>query len=240
MKKTIIFLLAFIFFLSPLSAQKSKSVLYMKNGNKIFGKLIEADSSQYKIRTSDGSELIYPVADVVKFTNEVPSFDGRKASGFTFGCETGLLIGPQHSEYAAPFSFNFLAGTTILTKHIMSVGSGVEFIGRPFTPIYIEYKYIMYDRKVSPFIFLRGGGVLPLGESQESSYVYDYTPKNYKGGALVTFGSGISWAKEEYDFNFSFAYRYSHTSYERYEGSRGDVTYTNALNRLELKLGLRF
>ena len=35
----------------------------------------------------------------------------------------------------------------------------------------------------------------------------------YKGGGSFTFGTGISWAKEDYETYLSFAYRYAHTSY---------------------------
>jgi len=243
MKKLFLFTLALIISWTQMSAQKTTDVLYLKNGSKIFGKLIEVNSSQYKIQTSDGSEMIYPVTDVEKFSKETPLFDGRKTEGFTFTIETGLLIGPQSAHYSAPFSFNFLAGFTSKTKNTISFGSGVEFIGRPFTPLYIEYKYLFYDRKTSPFIFFRGGAIVPFGgneTSTSSGFDYDYSPKNYKGGGSFGFGSGVSWAKEDYDIFFSFAYRYAHTSYEQYDHSRGDVTYKNNLNRLELKIGLKF
>jgi hypothetical protein len=241
MKKLFPFILILIISWTQISAQKTKDVLYLKNGSKIYGKLVEVNSTQYKIQTSDGSEIIYSTDEVDKFTRESPLFEGRKAGGFTFTIETGLLIGPQSARYTAPFSFNFLGGVTSRTRNITSIGSGVEFIGRPYTPIFLEYKYIIYDRKTSPFIFFRGGAVIALGGDETSStYAYDYTPKNYKGGASFGFGSGVSWAKEDYEIFFSFGYRYAHTSYEQYEGTRGDVTYNNTLNRLELKIGLKF
>ena len=241
MKNLFFFLLMLIISWTQISAQKTKDVLYLRNGSKIFGKLIEVNSEQYKIQISDGSEMIYSVSEVEKFSRDTPLFDGRKENGFTITIETGLLIGPQNARYTAPFSFNFLCGLTSKTKNITSFGSGVEFIGRPFTPLFFEYKCILYDRKTSPFIFVRGGAVIPLGgDESSSSYQYDYNPKNYKGGASFAFGSGVSWAKEDYDIYFSFAYRYAHTSYEQNEYNRGDVTYNNTLNRLELKIGLKF
>jgi hypothetical protein len=241
MKKLIPFLLILIISWTQISAQKTKDVLYLKNGSKIYGKLVEVNSSQYKIQTSDGSEMIYSADEVDKFTRESPLFEGRKAEGFTFTIETGLLIGPQSARYTAPFSFNFLGGLTSRTRNITSIGSGVEFIGRPFTPIFLEYKYIIYDRKTSPFIFLRGGAIIPLGGDESSStFQYDNGPINYKGGASFAFGSGVSWVKEDYEIFLSFAYRYAHTSFEQNEYSRGNVTYNNTLNRLELKIGLKF
>lgn len=226
-----------------LSAQKSKDVLYLKNGSIIYGKLIEIKDDQYKMQTSDGSIFIYKTSEVEKFTKEFPFFDGRKVEGAGVSLEAGLLIGAQNAEFTAPFSFNFLVGITSSTVNITSLGSGVEFFGRPYTPLFIEYKRILYNRKTSPFFFLRGGAVLPFGGNERTpsaAYNYNTGPRDYKGGASITFGTGISWAKQDYETYLSFAYRYAHTSYVQNEYSLGDVTYNNALNRLEIKFGYKF
>jgi hypothetical protein len=243
MKKHILFFILLIITGIQLTAQKSKDVLYLKNGSIIYGKLIEIIDDQYKMKTSDGSIFIYRSSEVEKFAKESPFFDGRKANGMGISLEAGLLVGAQHSEFSAPFSFNFLAGMTSNTKNITSIGSGVEFFGRPYTPLFIEYKRIVYDRKTSPFFFVRGGGVIPFGgNEQKASQTYSYNtgPEDYKGGASFTLGTGISWAKQDYDAYLSFAYRYAHTSYVQNEYNLGDVTYNNSLNRLEIKFGFRF
>lgn len=241
MKKYLVTFIMLIFILFPISAQKTKDVLYLKNGSIIYGKLIEIFEDQYKIQTSDGSIFIYKSSEVEKFAKESPFFDGRIIEGIGFSLEAGLLIGSQHTDYTAPFSFNFLAGFTSNTKNIISIGSGVEFIGKPFTPLFLEYKYLIFDRKTTPFIFARGGALLHIGVDDPESYVlYDYNPTNYKGGGSFAFGSGISWAKEDYDAYLSFAYRYAHTSYDKYDYTRGNTTYENSLNRLEIKFGFRF
>lgn len=243
MKKHILLAIILIVIGFQLSAQKTKDVLYLKNGSIIYGKLIEIIDDQYKIQTSDGSIFIYKTQEVEKFVKESPFFDGRKVEGFGFSLEAGLLVGSQHTQYSAPFSFNFMACVTSNTKNITSIGSGVEFFGRPYTPLFIEYKHIFFSKKTSPFIFARGGAVIPLGgDEQTQSMVYNYNdgPKDYKGGASITFGTGISWAKEDWETYLSFGYRYAHTSYVQYEYNRGDVTYINSLNRLEIKFGYKF
>lgn len=243
MKK--LFLLAIILIIIgfQLSAQKNKDVLYLKNGSIIYGKLIEIIDDQYKMQTPDGSIFIFKSTEVEKFAKESPFFDGRKTAGFGFALEAGLLFGSQHTEFSAPFSFNFLASVTSNTNTITSIGSGVEFFGRPYTPLFLEFKHLFFNKKTSPFIFARGGGIIPFGGNEESSTtVNNYTdgPKNYKGGASISFGTGISWAKDDYETYLSFAYRYAHTSYVRNEYNRGDVTYSNSLNRLEIKFGYKF
>jgi hypothetical protein len=243
MKKRLLISIIIIITALQLSAQKTKDVLYLKNGSMIYGKLIEIIQDQYKIQTSDGSVFIYKSSDVEKFAKIPSFFDGRRKTGFGFALEAGLLAGTKNSNYVAPFSFNVLVGITGNTNNITSIGSGVEFIGRPFTPLFIEYKRIIYNRKTSPFIFARGGALISLGgDETSSSYApQDYGPKNYKGGASIGFGSGISWSKEDYEINLSFGYRYARTSYVQYEyAHRGDVTYINNLNRLEIKFGFRF
>lgn len=247
MKKQTLFLIILIFIGLQLTAQKTKDVLYLKNGSKIFGKLIEADSVQYKFQTSDGSIMIYGIPEVEKFTKESPFFDGRKSDSFIFGLETGLLIGPQNAIYPAPFSFDFQAGYVWNTRTSISLGTGAIFIGRPFTPLLAEFRQIFYDKKTSPYIFIRGGAIIPIGSdgaNKNDEYPYydpEYNvPKNYKAGGSFSIGTGISWAYEDYELNLSFAYRYAHFSYEEKEYSLGNVTYKENLNRLELKIGFRF
>jgi hypothetical protein len=243
MKKHILLFIVLIITGFQVSGQKSKDVLYLKNGSIVYGKLIEIVNDQYKMQTSDGSIFVYQSAEVEKFGKETPFFDGRKANGFGFSLEAGLLIGSQHTQYNAPFSFNCLAGVTSNTFNIISIGSGVEFIGRPYTPLFIEYKRIFFNRKTSPFVFARAGAVIPLGGNEETNsliYNYNNSPVDYKGGASIGFGTGISWTKEDYETYLSFGYRYAHTSYVQNEYNRGNVTYNNALNRLEIKIGFKF
>ena len=241
MKKHLIIYTILIFNLLPLSAQKSKDVLYLKNGSMIYGKLLEVTDNQYKIQTSDGSIFIYSLPEVEKFVNETATFDGRKKNGFGFNLEAGFLVGSQSNEYPAPFSFNCLIGYTTNSKNLISLGSGVEFIGRPYTPLFLEYKYSIYDRKTTPFLFVRAGTLFYVGNEDETSNDNnDYDPRDFKGGFSCAFGTGISWAKEDFETYLSFAYRYAETSYVQKNYNNYDDTYKNSYNRLEVKLGFRF
>jgi hypothetical protein len=243
MKKTILLISLLILFGYSLSAQRTRDVLYLKNGSMVYGKLVEIKDNQYKMQTAEGSIFMFKTEEVERFAKESPNFDGRKKSGFGFAMEAGLLIGSQETDYSSPFSFNALAGITFDTKHVISFGSGVEFIGEPYTPLFLEYKYIFTEKKAAPFIFARGGGLIHVGatdpDSYDSSIGYD-VPFNYKGGGSFTFGSGISWTIDDYETYLSFAYRYAHTSYQKQEYNTGTATYSNTLNRLEIKLGFRF
>jgi hypothetical protein len=243
MKKSllVLFLISGLFF--SLSAQKSKDVLYLKNGSKIFGKLMEASDTQYKIKTNDGSIFIYPLAEVDRFINEAVAFEGRKTTGPGFALEGGFLVGAQNSEYDAPFSFNFQGNLTKNTKNIFGIGSGVEYIGQAFIPVFVEYKRLASDKKTTPFIFVRTGKILHLtgeeGNTDNFYPQYDYS-KSYKGGFTMTLGTGISWIKNDMETYLSFAYRNAYYSYTQLNYNNQRATYRNTLNRLEIKFGFRF
>jgi len=242
MKKYLFVVIVLIFNIFNLTAQKSKNVLYLKNGSIIYGNLIEIVSDQYKIKTADGSIFIFPSAEVEKLTLESKQFNGRKEEGFGFTFEAGVLLGSQETEYTAPFSFNILGGYVLDTKNIVSAGSGVEFFGKPFVPLFMEYKRLLTANRAAPFLFMRGGWLMHLGssDSETSDGNYNYDPYNYKGGLSLAIGTGISWVKEDYETYLSFGYRYAHTSYQKNEYSQTVSTYDNNMNRLEMKFGFKF
>ncbi|NSW93854.1 MAG: hypothetical protein HPY62_03990 [Bacteroidales bacterium] len=240
MKRHFLLLLLIIFAL-PIQAQKTKDALYLKNGSIIYGKLLEISDNQYKIRTADGSIFIYPGTEVEKLTQELPGFEGRKPSGPGIALECGLLVGSQENQFEAPFSFNFIVNYTSNIKNIVGIGSGVEYLGSGFTPVYLEYKHLFTERKTSPFIFMRGGALFHLGQDKEEDYQYvNNYEKDYKGGAMFTSGIGISWAREDSETYLSFAYRYAQTSYSQLNYNDIRYTYKNYFNRLEVKIGFRF
>ena len=198
------------------SAQRTKDALYLKNGSIIYGKLLEISENNYRIQTSDGSLFNYPSDEVSKFIKELPNYDGRKPDGIGMALEAGLLIGSQNSELDAPFSFNILVNYTVGTKNILGIGSGVEFLGSTFSPLFFEYKRLFSERKATPFVFFRGGALIHTGGDEETDpYNQYYYPKDYKGGASLGMGTGISWAREDMETYLTFAYRYAQTSYRQ-------------------------
>ena len=241
MKKHVMLFIMLTIITLSVSAQRTKDALYLKNGSIIYGKLLEISENNYRIQTSDGSLFNYPSDEVSKFIKELPNYDGRKPDGIGMALEAGLLIGSQNSELDAPFSFNILVNYTVGTKNILGIGSGVEFLGSTFSPLFFEYKRLFSERKATPFVFFRGGALIHTGSDEETDpYNQYYYPKDYKGGASLGMGTGISWAREDMETYLTFAYRYAHTSYR--QENYNDVTYTyeNNYNRLEIKFGFKF
>jgi hypothetical protein len=243
MKKLILLLIFIGLGVLNVTGQKTRDALYLKNGSIIYGELTEITDNQYKIITSDKSLFIFPSSDVEKFLKESPGFAGRKESGAGFSLEAGFLIGPQKSDYVAPFSFNMILNVTSNTQHIFGVGTGIEYFGKSYTPLYFEYKNILTNKKTSPFIFTRIGGIFYLGGEEETNdYYYGGNPPSidYKGGFTYALGTGISWAKEESETYLSFAFRYAHISRVENTYNSYEYTYKTNFNRLEIKYGFKF
>lgn len=241
MKKHLLLLIMLTIIALPLSSQKTKDALYLKNGSVIYGKLLEISENRYKIQTSDGSLFNFSSDEVDKFLKESPRYDRRKSNGAGFALEAGLLVGSQNSDLDSPFSFNIIANYTSSTKNIFGIGSGAEFLGSTFSPLFFEYKRLFNDRKTAPFIFFRGGALVHTGGDEENDPNNQYYyPKDYKGGASLGIGTGVSWSKEDMETYLSFAYRYAETSYK--QDSYNDITYTYKINynRLEVKFGFKF
>jgi hypothetical protein len=243
MKKISLSAIMLIFSIITLFGQKQQDVLYLKNGSIISGKLMEVSDNQYKIKARDESLFIFSSAEVDKFVNETKLYDGRKKRGLGFALEAGVLIGEQTSEYKAPFSFNIIGNITSNVRSIFGIGSGVEYLGKSFTPLFLEYKYLISAKKTAPFVFFRAGKLFNLkGHDENSDYIYsgsDYE-KSYSGGASFTIGTGISWSKEDSESYLSFAYRYAHTSYSQADYYHMRTTYQSDYNRLEVKIGFKF
>jgi hypothetical protein len=243
MKKQILIIITLIFIVHTLSAQKSNDVLYLKNGNQVFGKLLGITDNQYKIRTAEGNIFTIQGTEVEKYVNASAISDTVKKSKRVFSLEAGVLAGAQSSKYDAAFSFNILGSLAQNRFNTLSLGSGAEFLGQTYLPIFLEYKLIISEKKTTPLIFIRGGKLFHLNgdfeKTDQTSPVYNI-PMSYKGGFSFTLGTGISWAKDGYESYLTFAYRNAHTRYNEKDYTLQIYTFRTVYNRLEIKYGFRF
>lgn len=221
------------------SAQKTKDAIYLKNGSIIYGQLQDISNNIYRIQTSDGSVFVYESSEVEKYMNDIPAEKSGNKTGFGIGLEAGLLIGSQNSEYVSPFSFTLLGTYKINNIHSFAAGTGVEYLGVSYTPVFLEYKAHIRSSGPSPFVFARMGSLIHLGNNEESASSY-YSDRDYKGGIMTGIGTGISWPKDNHEMLLSFAFRYSRTSYTYDDYYSHSTTYESNWRRLELKFGFRF
>jgi hypothetical protein len=243
MKKLLFVIVILVSITLKSTAQKYTDILYLKNGAKIYGTLLEIADNQYRIRLNDSTVFTFTMDEVDKYTRGKAVPKGRKADGFGFTLEAGLLIGAQSDTYDTPFSFNAIFNYTRMGKTVFGLGTGAEFLGQTYTPVFVEVRRLFHEKGVTPYLFVRAGALAYFGSNDKTTYPSSpqyYLNKDYSGGPSFTLGTGISWAGDGIETNLSFAYRYARTRYLQSESNVEDVTYTTNYNRLEIKLGFRF
>jgi hypothetical protein len=233
-------------------SQKNKDALFLKNGSQIFGKMEQVSGDKVSLRTSDGSLFVFDSTDVDHFVIHDNTSIVRKKQGFGLGMEIGFLAGPQTSEYPAPFSFGLSGSYTFGTRYMAEAGSGLEFIGHSYAPLYGGFRYSFREGRASPFVFARAGYMVMISENKETTYYYpawsSYYPPDYwytddrecKGGPTVTAGMGASFAISEMETYVSFAYRHFSTKEIVTTSTSETENFYYYYNRLEIKFGFRF
>jgi hypothetical protein len=240
MKKTLILLITLVFLSLQMQAQKGNDVLYLKNGSIVYGKLIEVVDNQYKIKTDDGLIFSFSSEEVEKFILGLPSESKKVAikdpNGFGIGLESGFLIGSGNENFFLLFSFNPMITYTVNTRHTFSFVTGIELFDQFHIPAFLEYKYNLFKKDVSPFLYARGGGLISLGGGDSQEY--------YKGGWSCGAGAGLRWPIAGFESYIKFGYRYGltvHIREETYVGtSLRETTFHNNFYRLEMKWGFKF
>ncbi|HUS86740.1 MAG TPA: hypothetical protein VMW76_05825 [Bacteroidales bacterium] len=243
MKKTISMIIIIASCLCTANAQKQRDALYLKNGSVIYGDLVEVSNATYKIMTSDGSLFVYTEDEIDRYQKADNQVSGFKESNLGVGMEAGFLIGSQSSSYIAPFSFSSFLVYRLGAFQSIAAGSGVEFLGVSFMPLFLEYKYHLANKPVSPYIFGRAGFLAHLGGTENDNphdYYSSYDEREYKGGPSFAVGTGIAWCKESYGMNLSFAFRYARTSCTYNDYYSSPTTYETNWRRLEVKFGFEF
>lgn len=240
MKYLIFSLSLFLAIAEPSSAQRGNDAIILKNGSVIKGKLLEASPDSYRILTSDGSIFVFSAGEVESYNSVTTLNKTEDAAVFGLGMEAGFMVGTQVSQYVAPFGFNILGTIGLNDFHSLAIGSGVELLGASYSPLFLEYRVNLYDRPVTPFVFVRGGAVIYTGGKTEDDGSSYYNEREYSGGPTATIGTGINWNRQSYQMVLSFAFRYIRTEYSVEDYYSSESTYITNWKRLEVKLGFRF
>ncbi|MCU0461631.1 MAG: hypothetical protein MUF36_06410 [Bacteroidales bacterium] len=240
MKKSLLLFLILTFISLQTNAQKGEDALYLKNGSIVFGKIMEVKDNMYKIKTVDGFLFNFSAGEVEKFTlaakSEPTEIKISDPDGFGFGIESGMLVGSSDYNFPLLFAFNPMVTYTIANSHTLGFVTGTELYDAFYLPLTFEYRFRIIKKNVSPFMYVRGGALVPLGGTEGD--------EDYKGGWTIGGGTGFRWPIKDFESYIKFGYRYGylvHTEENTYY-STFPVKYTYHANfyRLEMKWGFKF
>ncbi len=167
MKRILFLLVALIGISSHTIAQQGRDALYLKNGSIVYGKLIEINDGQYRIRTTDGLLFTFSTGEVEKFIlgeqSEPKEVRINDPNGFGFGIESGLLIGGRRMKISLS-SFHVILWPTYTfgARNTFSLVTGAELFDQVYMPMMMEYRFNILKTNVSPFIYMKGGALVSL------------------------------------------------------------------------------
>ena len=169
MKKIIFLIVAgMMTFLSTVSAQALKDVVYLKNGSVIRGTIVEqVPNESLKITTKDGSVFICQMGDVERITKEAPvkknlkeevkvSYRGFVDLGYTIG--VGAVSNSDRVELTTTH------GVQIIPEFFVGAGVGVNYYhvaegnGPCLSiPVFVDVRTDILRSNITPFVDFKIG-----------------------------------------------------------------------------------
>jgi hypothetical protein len=121
-------------------------------------------------------------------------------------------------------------------EHVISLGTGIELFESLLIPLFIDYRYNISKKNVSPFIYLRGGGLIKIGNQSSDKY---------NGGWTIGTGTGFRWPIHNFESYIKLGYRYATFSnegsmHDQYSYQAYPYTRHQYFHRLEMGWGFRF
>lgn len=209
-----------IFFGTTILAQNS-SLVHLKNGSILRGKVMKNDSTGVTLHTRDGNQWNFAQEEIISVE---PYAVNVNSTGFYNKTSIGVLGGDQVGA-----SFRVVNGYSFNRHWEVGFGVGFEnFTWTPYVPLFLEGRYNFLEGHTRPFISAHAGYELPLRNLEFN-----------KGGLTTGIDMGIThYITNRIGLATSVGYRFAILK----ENSMwwDDFTTISQINRFEIRLGLVF
>jgi hypothetical protein len=237
----------FLCSLSLFAQKPVRDVVYLNNGSIIRGNIIEiSENKTLKIESCENI-LVFDMTDVHKITKEVHTYlkddhDFAKPSGYINITSFGVLAGPAENSSMAPVSIETINGYRLNNKYTFGLGIGMDIFEKIHVPVFLDGRYMLLNRDISPVIIIKGGYSLPVG--RESTNNFYYNEYYSKGGPMLGTGAGLVFRINNHNLvSISLLYRYQQlitTEVQRNGDRTWKFDHSVKYNRMELKFGFYF
>jgi hypothetical protein len=239
MKRIHFIILALIIISSKLSGQKTLDTLYLKNGSVVYGNMRKSTENNFRIQTRDGSIFNFSKDEVDRFMSKsasIPKYE--RPAGWGFSIQSGLNFGSGYESFFMLASVTPMVSYTINPINTISAGTGLELFEEIMLPLFMEYKANFFDRNVTPFLYVKAGGLLFLS-ADESEYI----ETDHKNGWTFGTGLGYSWPMANFETFVQIGYRYAYThivTIDNYGPYPVKYVDKDIFNRFEMTWGFKF
>lgn len=249
MKTTIIFGLSLLLVTAialPAQSQDSIVTVYLKNGQKITGRMQMSLHENYLTLAHDSlsqTHLAYHTIKKIYFgavpDDEPPPYFIRE-TGYFHLSELGIQVGNNDYDANGTFTIHTVNGYTFSPYLMAGLGIGYDSYGSVATlPIYAHLRGIIVDRKVSPFYFAGVGGSWAWATDETSQINYERT----RGGLFVHGGLGYQINLARSAIHFVGGYKLQQTNFAyTFQGwqSETEIEEKRTIRRVTITLGYSF
>jgi sRNA-binding regulator protein Hfq len=217
-----ILILALTFSLTGYGQFASTTVL--SNGAEIKGRIIYEDSVKIKIKTKDGSSLVYKRIEI----DTIKPNSGYKPHKRTFlNIESLVSTGQRTNVF-----LHLKAGVNFNRKWGAAIGTSIEnYDSHSRLPLYLELKYHIFNHYITPYLAIQSGYMFPINdlEHQKEGFMI--------GGSL----NMVCYTSDHFGITIGGGYRFNRLvrTQSIWNSSSNDI-YIHHMNRIELKIGLIF
>jgi len=235
MKKIIILMQIIFLFAFFQNTFAQKKVIYLNNGSVIRGKIIDSTETKIRIQTKTEDIWAFEKSEIQKI--EFLKKQNYNYAGFQNFSSLGFLIGQNYYNPVLSLSLTTINGFYLNKENYLGLGVGIEYFEYTIYPIFVDFKYFMTNKKISPFIDLQAGYSFAT-----NYYNFGYQERN--GGLNLNgefgFRNNIS---SNFAMTYSFGYHFQKLTYNNMYYEWGG-NYTSEIiryyNRCFFKIGFVF
>lgn len=246
------------------SAQSDETVaFFLKNGNIIYGKLIETDNTGnikvandcgvYNIKATEIDSISkrhqvinikeQSVVTVNQSTNT--STDKTVKKGYYNLTSVGLLLGQAQDGFVPVPSLTTVNGWRFSNSLYTGIGLGFEYYDWSVLPIFIDVRYIHGSGQVVPFGSFKIGYGFPIEKPSDSQNDYYDSKTKYFGGVQLNPEVGIQLKVGTTALLVSLGYHfqqlsYNETTYNWWNSNPVEKKVNTDYNRVSLRIGFIF
>ncbi|MBT3209859.1 MAG: hypothetical protein HN704_13755 [Bacteroidetes bacterium] len=237
---SIVPVLLFISLLLPLLSHAQteiEDVLYLKNGGVIRGQIIEHKINEHvKIKCSDRNIWVFEQSEIDRIAKEeIPKLQKYKVKdkGYVNNTDFGLLIN-NNDYFEVPLNFLMVNAYKFPFNTTLGIGTGIERFNFPVIPLFLDAKYYVFDKKVSPVFMLQSG--------YSFSFEKDRDDFETKGGYMFNLGCGVRvFTSNSTAWLFSISYMYQELeTIENYYWDNSEIKTKYFLNSINIRIGFYF
>ena len=164
-------------------AQDTSSTIYLENGSKLNGKIIERDSQKLTLEIVGGNIWVVQYQEVDSITTEIDNSENQFVHHSHYGIESDQYL---ERRLARNILRNFSLQHSLSYKwtyYLMTgVGTGLYLQNRVTTwPVFAEISGDILSRDVTPYYAIKAGYAFAIGDNIQPE---NFT-RRWKGGFLV-------------------------------------------------------